>query len=190
MKRILYILVFCFVPSILFAQAAGGTIKRPNKKREMTTTRKIFSISENYAGRKYNYNIRVENSKIYWSYSGEGGKETKSLNCNPDVNADIIIEEFKGLVYWGMANDLLFYMVEDEKIFVHDIYVGAKDAFGKCVSSLSKAKGNCPNAFKKAQGMYKDLINAENSGAKPLWDELSLLSYGMGEYPLSVCDIY
>jgi hypothetical protein len=190
MKRILYILVFCFVPSILFAQAAGGTIKRSNKKREMTTTRKIFTISENYAGRKYNYNIRVENGKIYWSYSGEGGKESKSLNCNPDVNADIIIEEFKGLVYWGMATDLLFYMVEDEKIFVHDIYVGAKDAFGKCVSSLSKAKGNCPNAFKKAQGMYKDLINAENSGAKPLWDELSLLSYGMGEYPLSVCDIY
>jgi len=51
MKRILYILVFCFVPSFLLAQAAGGTIKRPpvktkNKTRSMLE-KKLESCSYN-----------------------------------------------------------------------------------------------------------------------------------------------
>ncbi len=37
MKRILYIFVFCFVPSILFAQAAGRTIKRQSAKVQSKT---------------------------------------------------------------------------------------------------------------------------------------------------------
>ena len=148
------------------------------------------TISENYAGRKYNYNIKVENGELCWTFSGEGGKDSKKLSCNPDVNADIIIAEFKGLAYWGIANGLIWEMVEEQQVYNWDLHAGAKEALGKCVSSLAKAKDNCPNAYKKAHEMYKDLINAENAGADPLWEELTILSFGMGEYPLSVCDIY
>ena len=38
--------------------------------------------------------------------------------------------------------------------------------------------------------IYYDLINAENGGADALWEELTVLSYALGEHPISVCDIY
>ena len=33
-------------------------------------------------------------------------------------------------------------------------------------------------------------INAENGGADALWEELTVLSYALGEHPISVCDFY
>ncbi|MBQ5981359.1 MAG: serine/threonine protein kinase [Prevotella sp.] len=151
---------------------------------------KTSSISENYAGRKYNYNIKVENGILDWTFSGEGGNDRRKLDCNPNIDADVIIAEFKGLAYWDIASELIFYMVEEQKFYSDDLYESGKDALSKCVSNLSKARGNCPKAYEKAHDMYKNLINAENDGADALWDELMLYSYALGEHPLSVCDIY
>ena len=62
--------------------------------------------------------------------------------------------------------------------------------FDRTVSSFAKARSDCPNAFSKANKIYNDLINAENGGADALWEELTVLSYALGEHPISVCDIY
>lgn len=151
---------------------------------------KTSSISENYAGRKYNYSIKVENGTLNWTFSGEGGNDRRKLDCNPNIDADVIIAEFKGLAYWDIASELIFYMVEEQKYYSYDLYEGSKDALSKCVSNLSKARSNCPNAYEKAHDMYKNLINAENEGADALWEKLELYSYALGEHPISVCDIY
>jgi len=151
---------------------------------------KTSSISENYAGRNYNYKIKVENGTLNWTFSGEGGNDRRKLDCNPNIDADVIIAEFKGLAYWDIASELIFYMVEEQKFYSDDLYEGGKDALGKCVSNLSKARNICPNAYEKAHDMYKNLINAENGGADALWELLELYSYALGEHPISVCDIY
>ena len=167
-------------------QDVKEVIQEEKKDNQLKTS----SISENYAGRKYNYNIKVENGILDWTFSGEGGNDRRKLDCNPNIDADVIIAEFKGLAYWDIASELIFYMVEEQKFYSDDLYESGKDALSKCVSNLSKARGNCPKAYEKAHDMYKNLINAENDGADALWDELMLYSYALGEHPLSVCDIY
>ena len=151
---------------------------------------KTSSISENYAGKKYYYSIQVENGTLKWAFTGTGGRESKKSSCNPQVSGDVIIAEFKGLAYWDIASELIFHMVEEQGFYSYDLYESAKDALAKCVSSLAKARSNCPNAYSKAKNMYNDLVNAENKGADALWEELSVLSYALGENPISVCDIY
>ena len=154
-----------------------------NKLKQFKTT----IINENYVGNKYYYNIQVNDGKLNYSYNADG-KGSEIINCNPDVSADIIIAEFKGLVYWEIAAGLLFNMVEEINNFHYDQFEAVKNALGKSVSFLSKARNNCPNAFKKAQQMYSDLINAENGDNS--WEIISRKSFEMGEYELSVCDIY
>lgn len=166
------------------------TVVNEKIEEKKSIQHKSATIAENYAGKKFNYNIQVNDGILKWTYSGEGGKDSKTINCNPDIDADIIIAEFKGLAYWGIASELLWDMVEEEKVYIWDLHNGAKDALGKCVSCLSKARSNCPNAYKKAQEMYKNLIDAENSGGDALWNEIGTMSFAMGEYPLDVCDIY
>ena len=151
---------------------------------------KTSSITEKYCGKKYNYSIQVENGTLTWSFSGTGASESEKLSCNPQVSSDVIIAEFKGLAYWDIANELIFHMVEEQGFYSYDLYESAKDALGKCVSSFAKARSDCPNAFSKANKIYNDLINAENGGADALWEELTVLSYALGEHPISVCDIY
>ena len=158
--------------------------------RKKNAQQKSSTFSENYAGRKYNHYIRVENGEINWTFSDDGGKISQILTCNPDVDADIIIAEFKGLAYWHIACDLITNMVEEEKSFHNDLYESAKDAIAKSVISFSKATETCPDAYKKAQEIYKNLINAENGGADALWNELATISYSVSEEnPIEVCDI-
>ena len=204
---ILLIIVFFFGFNVLFLSidekhGSGSTKGEPSDTtlveelrdtfidRKNNAQQKSATFSEKYAGRKYIHYIRVENGQINWTFSDEVGKISKILTCNPDVDADIIIAEFKGLAYWNIACDLIINMVEEENSFQNDIYESAKDAIAKSVSSFSKATETCPNAYKKAQEIYKNLINAENSGADALWNELATISYSVSEEnPIEVCDI-
>ena len=150
---------------------------------------KTYTFNEKYGDTTYRYSVKVYDGNVTWSLKCPGEKYNGAFKCNPEIDPDIILEEFKGVIYWAFASKYFWRMAEELGYYRYDEYQWAKRSFSNSVSSFGKARKYCPSAYKKVQSMYKDLINAENS-VDALWDEICLLSYALGEHPIEACDLY
>ncbi len=150
---------------------------------------KAYTFNEKYGDTTYRYSVKIYDGNVTWSLKCPGEKYNGAFKCNPEMDPDIILEEFKGVIYWAFASKYFWRMAEELGFYRYDEYQWAKRSFSNSVSSFGKARKYCPSAYKKVQSMYKDLINAENS-VDALWDEICLLSYALGEHPIEACDLY
>ena len=150
---------------------------------------KSYTFSETFGDTTYQYSVKINDGKLTVSLNSPAESYHETVECNPELDPDIILAEFKGVIYWSFANKFFWRLSEEFGCYRYDEYQWAKKALSKSVSSFAKARQQCPSAFKKAQSMYNDLINSENSVDK-LWEEITLLSYATGEYPIEPCDIY
>ena len=153
---------------------------------------KKHTIKEKIDGKVYSYTFIVNDGKIKWTYKDPDEKSpvTVIYECNPDIPADAIIGECSGLAYWNLTSVALYDMTDELGMYSYDLHQKGKQMLTKCINNLSKARKYCPGAYKKAQDHYKNLIDAEGQGADALWEEICLMSFGLAEYPLDVCDIY
>ena len=150
---------------------------------------KSYTFSETFGDTTYRYSVKVNDGKLTVSLSSPAESYHETADCNPELDPDIIFAELKGVIYWSFANKFFWRLSEEIGYYRYDEYQWAKMSLSKSVSSFAKARHQCPSAFKKVQSMYNDLINSENS-VDQLWEEITLLSYATGEYPIEPCDIY
>ena len=134
------------------------------------------------------YSITVDDGNVVWAYKGNGENRKGSFRCNPIIDADIIIAECKSILYWEVAGHFFWKLAEELGYYRYDEFQLAKKALGLSASYMSQARQTCPNAFEHVQSMYQDLVNEENGG--DIWEEITLLSYALGEHPLEPCDLY
>ena len=150
---------------------------------------KSYNFKETYGDTTYRYSVKIYDGRVTWSLKCPGENYNGAFNCNPELDPDIILEEFKGVIYWGFASKFFWRLCEELGYYRYDEYQWAKRSFSKSASSFGKARQYCPSAYKKVQSMYKDLITAENS-VDALWEEICILSYALGENPIEACDLY
>ena len=143
---------------------------------------------ENQAKYNQTYMINVEDGTVSWSFKDGTESRNGSFKCNPSIDADIIIAECKSVIYWEEAGQYFWFMSEEFGSYRYEEFQLGKKALGLSSSYMSKARKTCPNAFEHVQSMYQELVNCENGG--DLWDEITTLSYALGEHPLEPCDLY
>ncbi len=211
-SNFIMVLVLSLTPLLVNAQGVGGSRKPGKSSKHMTEQTikrhgrnqsqnkrsyyqqtihqdKSYTFSETFGDTTYQYSVKIFDGKLTVRLTSPAENYHETGECNPEIDPDIIFAELKGIIYWGYANKYFWFLAEELGHYRYDEYQWAKRALSKSASSFAEARHYCPSAYKKVLSLYTDLIDAENSVGQ-LWDEITLLSYALGEHPIEACDIY
>lgn len=175
--------------SIAFNEDSVSNTKDSIASTPLVRQDKSYAFKETFGDTTYSYSVKIYDGRVTWSLKCPGEKYNGSFNCNPELDPEMILNEFKGVIYWAFACKFFCVLTDDLGYYRYDEYQWAKRSFSKSASYFGKARQYCPSAYKKVQSMYNDLVTAENS-VDALWEEICILAYALGEYPIEACDLY
>lgn len=145
-----------------------------------------FSIS----GFNYNekYNVRVDNGTL-----DVNGDEYK---CNPNIDAEKIIDQYEGLAYFLAAENEAKYIINSNGFYAEERMNATLKFLKKSMEFLGPNKGNSTGAYNDLTSWYNQLKAIHNDWSysdsyKDEWErDLEIINHGMGENPIQAKDIY
>ena len=150
------------------------------------------AINQRYGYDEFHYSFKVRSGLVSWSYNDTDGHDSSgSFGCNHEVSGETIMSDCVGVVYWDFAANWLWEIERSGENNYNTTHLKwAKDALKSSYDSFSERPDCSQDARQRVKRNYEDLNNAMAAGGNVLWDKICRLSFEMGEYPLSVENLY
>ena len=141
--------------------------------------------------------MEVNDGKLY--INGKEGIETISdtINCNKNINADVILDQMESLAYYWCAGSFAAYIV-DCGFYSNELVDKMIDYLKRSFELMGQARGHDPTAYNILEHFHQKAINFKNK-----WqnnhnsDEINdmildadILRYILSEHPVQARDIY
>ena len=181
------------VDSDSLALAADTTVSLPLSKENaeeeviriplVTKASKTFEINEyNYA---IKYSVLADNGLLHCEAIVNDEKDVSDFPYNKYTDADKILNQFEGLVYFSAATDLGGNIVDKEGRYNDDYMVATLNLLRNSMDALGKGRGDSQAAAEGSRTVYNKLKALRHKTDDKSLKEIKATIWEMNEKPIS-----